>query len=1157
MIKHFLYFAYLCYLRWNGTFKVNQRANAKSMYWLYWLSMGCLSSLTIAQETSTHFERLSRKQGLSHSTVRAIVQDQQGFMWFGTQNGLNRYDGLEIRQYDHEEENPNSLQSSFIFSLAADPTGGLWIGSLNGLDYFDTTSQNFEHYSSRAEDERKIISGSVVELLVVGPGQVWVGSISGLSFVDRQAKITRRYPGLSFPQLTDGVPALAKAEQGGIWVGTQRGQLLHFNPETDRFTPLEAFERLNLGSHGITAILPSNDGLWVSTNGRGVVLLDLKTGAVEHLANNPFDSGSISDNSVNTILRTTEGTMWFATASNGLSKLFTLGSTLESYRHQAFNLSSLSSDQVFSLFQDRGGILWVGTNDGVSKLFPNSENVRHYRNVPFQENSLSHNRVKAFLEDSDDTLWIGTYGGGLNALDLTTGVFRHYQHDPQEPQSLPNDDVFSLFQNEAGYLWVGTFGSGLCLMDMEKGTFEQFNHVNAQMVSNRIVNISQGPEEKLWLATGAGVGLFDTEEKTFENVGNLPRGPGSDFVRIVTKGKGETWWMGTFASGLYRYDATGTTFRNYDHDPDDPESIINKNVLTILIDSLDRFWVGTAAGLERFDPSTGTFRHYQRTHGLPSNMVYGVLEDRAHRLWISTDNGLCRFDPEENMFIKFGLRNGIQDLEFNAGAYLKSHRSELIFGGINGFNIFHPSAMNANIHPPEVVLTSFKLLNKEVILDEHISVAEEIVLTHHDDVIAFEFAALDFAAPEKNTYAYKLEGFDEEWQHVGNRRFAGYTNLDPGTYTFKVRAANDDGVASMNTASVKLRIIPPFYNRPIFYLLCLVCVCLLLLAWHWNNQREQAKMGRLIAERTHSLEQSNRQLQETADNLGQTQRKLLESAHKVGMAEIASDVLHNVGNALNGIMVSANVVDKHIIGLKVAKLKRVSDLLRENEKDLVTFLSHEDKASKVIEILCRLSEDLEQARSQARAEIRELHERGLEIVSILRSQRKYALGEEYYEDVELPNLIEDVLHIQSSRIEELKIQVRKAFSGVPSIPLPKSKLLNVFNQIIKNSCEAMEMGSDRNHRILDLRLVMEDAEKAVLTIGDTGSGIPQDNLERIFTPGFSTKESSAGFGLHHCANALMEIGGAIRAISPGPGMGATFILEIPLKPERKSGGTIV
>jgi len=454
-----------------------------------------------------------------------------------------------------------------------------------------------------------------------------------------------------------------------------------------------------------------------------------------------------------------------------------------------------------------------------------------------------------------------------------------------------------------------------------------------------------------------------------------------------------------------------------------------------------------------------------------------------------------------------------------------------------------------------VVLTDFKILNKPVDLEQHISFMKEVVLSHKDDVISFEFAALDYAMPEKNTFAYKLIGFDEDWQEVGSRRFAGYTNLDPGSYTFKVRAANDDGVWSRNTASVDLRIVPPFYKRPLFYGLCILLVSLLLWVWHWNSRREQVKLSHLVADRTSSLEASNQQLQETAANLKQTQRKLLESAHKVGMAEIASDVLHNVGNALNGIMVSATVVDKHIEGLKVGKLKRVSDLLKQHEDNLPAFLAEEGKASMVVEILSRLSEDLELARKQARTEVRELHERGLEIVSILRSQRKYALGEEYYEDVDLSSLIEDVLHIQSARLEELKVQVRKNFVKVPLIPLPKSKLLNVFSHIIKNSCEAMEQGTDRERRFLDVGITAE-ATHLILSVGDTGMGIPAENLERIFTPGFSTSKR-AGFGLHHCANALMEIGGTIRANSPGPGMGATFILEIPRKPLRKSGGSIV
>lgn len=1115
----------------------------------------CTTVFGYAQVSSTRFENMGTEDGLAQASVRAITQDSIGFLWVGTQGGLHRYDGLNFKRFRHDNEDPTSLLDNFIISLQATADNHLWVGTTSGLDYFNPTDQSFTHYTSNAPEERRLIDGSVTQLLL-DDKTLWVGTTPGGLIRIDDGKVTARYTSNKTPDLLSGLSAMTRW-RGDLLLGTFRGRLLKFAPKKAAFQPFFE-EREPWGDVAINAIHVDNEGLiWVCTMGEGAFQIDPVSGSYTQHSSDPLDPNSIGDDTLYALQQTTDGSLWFGGGNNGLSKLFAAGGSFERFGNRSYDPGSLASNQVRCMYQDRGGILWVGTNQGLSKLFLSSENVRHYRNLPDDRNSLSNNQVKALYEDPYDMLWIGTYGGGLNRLDRQQGIFEVFKHDPSDPKSLSHDAVFSIFEDEKGTLWIGTYGGGLNSFDREAEHFKRIS-IEGKPVSEHILHITQGPQNQLWLSTRLGVVLFNPATQTLQNLGLKPGGPGSVFTRFVHPGENGTWWIGTFSEGLFLYDQEASSFFQYNHDERDSKSLPANNVLCMLRDSSKNYWIGTSSGLARIDSNGQQFTNFGTSKDLPSDMVYGILEDRAARLWLSTNNGISRFDPDLNEVVNFNLRNGLQGREFNAGAYFRNNRDELMFGGINGFNIFHPGNMVLNPHAPRVVITSFRIYNDEVELPTHITLADNVKIDHSDEVISFEFAALDFANPEMNTFDYRMEGLDDSrWIKAGTRNFATFTNLPPGDLTLHIRAANDEGVWSDTSTTLDIHVVPPFYRRLWFYLFITFLILTSLRAWSWNHQRQRVRLNRLISERTRSLEESNRALKETATDLRQTQQKLLDTAHKVGMAEIAADVLHNIGNALNGLMVSANVVDEQLESLKLTKLRRLVTLLEEHQHDLPNFLSQEDRAKMLVEMVRRLTEDLEQGRGNARKEVRELHEHGLQIISILRAQRKYALGEDFFEEVDLRALLEDVLHIQRARLEDLSIKVVRSFDATPSIPAPRSKLLNVFNHIIKNACEAMEVGSSRDQRRLVLNLRMANDSAIRLSIQDSGVGISGENMEWIFSPGFSTKEERGGFGLHHCANALMEIGGSIRVESEGLGTGATFILEIPLKLERKSSGQIV
>lgn len=1091
---------------------------------------------------------------MSQASVRAITQDSLGFLWVATQDGLHRYDGLGFKQFTKSNDNPDSLMDNFTISLASTPEGKLWVGTTSGLDLFDPKTQKFTHYTSQSEEPRKLISGSVTQMLLIDK-TLWVGTTpDGMARIEDE-KVTERFYANKTPLLHSGISAMAQWNDR-ILLGTFRGRLIKFDPKDNTFQPLFKKEE-PWQDTTVTAIRVDEEGyIWICTMGNGAYQIDPISHDYTHYTHDPLDIHSIGDNTLHSILQSKDGSIWFGGNTNGLSKLFSAGGTFEHFINRSYDPDSLISDKVLCLYQDQGGILWVGTTKGISKLYLSSENVLHYRNLPDDQNSLSHNQVKSIYEDQEDMLWIGTYGGGLNRLNRQKGTFEVFRHTAQDVTSLSHDAVFGLFEDKHG-LWVATYGGGLNLFDRESQTFERIE-IKGDAISNHLIHITKGPDQRLWLSTRLGVGLYNPSNQRFQNLGLKPGGPGSSFTRFVYPGHPGTWWIGTFSEGIFLYDEGSSSFLQFKNEEQNPNSLPANNVLSMIKNETDTLWIGTTSGLSQYKPETRSFETFDIDNGLPSDVVYGILEDRAGRLWLSTNNGISRFDPNLLEVVNFNLRSGLQSREFNAGAYFRNRRGEMMFGGINGLNIFHPGNMIINPNAPKVVLTSFKIYNDEVELPIHISLANEVTIDHSDEVISFEFAALDFANPQMNTFQYRMEGLDDSrWIESGTRNFATFTNLPPGDLKLQIRAANDEGVWSEKIAELAIHVTPPFYRRLWFYILIAALILSALRAWTWNHRRQNIRLNDLIAERTHSLEESNHALQETATDLRQTQQKLLDTAHKVGMAEIAADVLHNVGNALNGMMVSTNVVDEHLEGLKVNKLRRLVNLLEEHQDNLPMFLSEDNRADMLVEMVRRLTEDMEQGRLNARKEVRELHEHGLQIISILRAQRKYALGEDFFEDVDLKALLEDVLHIQRARLEDLSVKVVRSFEKISAIPAPRSKLLNVFNHIIKNACEAMEVGSSRDQRQLILSLRMLDNATIRIDIQDTGVGISGENLEWIFSPGFSTKEERGGFGLHHCANALMEIGGSIRVESQGHGTGATFILELPLKLERKSSGQIV
>jgi len=844
-------------------------------------------------EPPLKFDRISIEQGLSQSSVLCILQDSRGFMWFGTQDGLNKYDGYSFTVYKHDPEDPYSLSNNIVRSLYQDRAGVLWIGTDGGLNRLDRENQRFIHYQHYSDDARSLGHNQVLSIHEDREGGLWIGTGGGgLDRLDRETGRFVHYrndPYDPHSLSSDHITFVYDDRAGALWIGTDDVGLDRFDRGTGRFVHYQFSQYQSdpndpdsLSHYSISSIHESRAGkLWIGTYGGGLVRLDRETGQFVHYQadagwpNLSGDLRSLSDDRVTAIYEGQAGGLWVGTYGGGLVRFDPETEQFTRHQHDPDDLYSLSHDVVWSIYGGRSGALWIGTHSGLSKYDPGREKFVHHRADPNDPHSLVNNHVLALCEDRTGVLWIGTHGGGLDKFDRAEGRFVHYQHDPDNPYSLAHDEVRSIYQDRAGELWVGTYGGGLDRLDREGG---KFIHHRADpgdphsLVSDYVTVIYEDRAGVLWVGTGdAGLDQFDREAGRLVHHRYDPNDPHSlshNHVSAIYEGRAGELWVGTYGGGLDRLDRETGRFVRYQADPNYPHSLSNDKVLSIYEDQEGALWIGTHGGLNRFERETETFVHYREGDGLPNDVIYGILEDDQGFLWLSTNKGLSKFDPRVETFRNYDVRDGVQSNEFNQGACYKSRSGEMFFGGINGFNRFYPQEVSAKDNPyvPPVVLTSLTQSGEDVYPGQAVENVEEATFHWPNNFFEFEFAALSYTQPEKNRYAYVLEGFDEDWNYIGTRRFGRYTNLPGGTYTLRIKGSNNDGVWNEQGSSVTVTIVPPFWETWWFRgAVILLLVGGVVGGYRWRIRSIEARTRELetqVEQRTHQLRQRTHQLEE-------------------------------------------------------------------------------------------------------------------------------------------------------------------------------------------------------------------------------------------------------------------------------------------------------
>ena len=847
-----------------------------------------------AKEKKVRFERISLEHGLSQSGVQSICQDIRGFMWFGTEAGLNKYDGYSFTVFVPDLENPNSLSNNWIYCIYEDHSGVLWVGTDDGLNRFIRGKEEFIQYKSDPDNPNSISNNRVFAIFEDSSGVLWIGTDGGLNRFDKEKESFIRY------QLnTEDANSLSHnsvrciyespKESGVLWIGTLGGGLNKLllagsgdSQERERFVLYSNDPRnaRSLSDNNVLSICEDRSGvLWVGTERGGLNKFDRDKGEFFPYLNDPNDPSSLSDNWVNCIFEDHLGALWIGTNDGGLNRFNQETKTFANYRNDPNDPTSLSGNRVFSIYEDRSNVLWVGTyNAGLNKIKTWTEKFVHYRSRSNDPYSLSHNQVRSFYKEESGVLWVGTDGGGLNKYDPEKEQFIHYRFNAYDPYSLSNDKIFSIIEDQSGIFWIGTFGGGLNRFDREAEKFYHYRHNPSEpnsLSDDRIRRVFEDHEGGLWIGTyGGGLNRFDPKTGRFIHYQHDPHNPNSlshNRIMSIIQDRARVLWIGTFGGGLNKFDKEAGRFIHYRANPSDPNGLKNDYIISIHEDQEGILWIGTnGGGLARFDPEKESFVHFTESDGLASNVIYDILEDEAENLWLSTNDGIAKFNPHTGEVKNYDVSDGLQSEEFNGGAYYKSRDGELFFGGINGFNSFYPSRIKDNPIIPPIVITDFKIFNQSVkigeeisgrsILENAITETEEIKISYKENVISFKFAALNYVFPEKNKCAYKMQGFDKDWAYVSSeQRTASYTNLDPGEYTFRVKGSNNDGVWNEEGVSLKIVITPPFWQTWWFRGFVIGTTLLLLVSAYrirTRAMRERAKRleGR-VDERTTELQQ--------------------------------------------------------------------------------------------------------------------------------------------------------------------------------------------------------------------------------------------------------------------------------------------------------------
>ncbi len=857
---------------------------------LMWVN--CLT----AQLSKNQIDYITIVDGLPHNTVFCLMQDKNDFLWFGTQDGLARYDGYNCRIFKQNKPDSLGFQGKSIQCLLEDKQGNIWVGTqTDGLNIRNSNTGQFKNLKDDSAFAE--ISKSWVKTLFEDKnGHIWVGTMDkGVLVFDPKTHTSKRFDNKNSQLKDNAVSKVVQDENGIIWLGTKGKGIYYFEDNKQDFQELHTTQAGNtdFDSYRKTLFADKKGTIWVGTKGSGLYKIDNKTKQIQQFA---LQNG-LSSNNIMGIAESSDGDLYLATDGGGLN-VFNPKTQLVTVFDYPKTSNTLNTNALLDILIDHDKNIWIGTYNGGVNVFKahktSFENFTHTGNKPRE---LSHRSVLSLSKTTDGRIFVGTDGGGLNVLDKKNMLFSVI---PNNPVGYGNV-VKTIFEDSQKRLWLGYFNDGLSLFDSKNGSFKHFRTRANDPLSisgNNVWSIAEGDSSNLWLGIlGGGLNFLNTSTQTFQQYRHNPNDPlsiSSDDVITVLVDNGKSVWVGTNTTGLNLLNRKTGHFTHFIQENSKPQSLSANDIRCLFQDTKGRLWVGTeSGGLNLWLGKDNQFEHFTSQNGLISNAVMGILEDKSGYLWISTFKGISRFDVEKKEFLNFDFQRNpsFNANQFNQSAMVLDTEGVLYFGGINGLTLIRPNDVQFFYKKPKAVLTDFKIFNQTVpvgrladnrtILAKNLEEVAEIPLSYYDNAFSFEFAALDFTEPLKNQYAYKMDGFDDTWRSTtGEQRMVTYTNLDPGTYTFRVKGTNNNGVWS-DEKTVKIVIAPPFWKTWWFkFLLFMAFTALAVLALRIYTKRRELDLRQKVLESERAiLTLTNEKLASEQAFLQLQNEKLVDEIH--------------------------------------------------------------------------------------------------------------------------------------------------------------------------------------------------------------------------------------------------------------------------------------
>jgi signal transduction histidine kinase/CheY-like chemotaxis protein/ligand-binding sensor domain-containing protein len=1088
-----------------------------------------------AQRPDLKFEHFNTSTGLSKNFVWHTFQDYKGLMWFATENGLDRFDGNNFSSYKHNPKDKTSISSNSIRVIFEDRQKNLWIGTSFGLNLFDRKNNNFIRYSLKQPIEAVYEDNNDVVWISTNRGGIFTLDRKTGEFIPFKMAIASRQDIGSFYTFFED-------SEGTLWyVNEIEVQVI------DRVAKTIKVVDVNL--KGVTSIFEDhNRDLWFTSRRQGVVRYERKSGRYSRYVNNENDPNSLSDNAVFALTEDDQGRLWIGTDHGGLNILDRDRKTFYNYLPNPADPESISSHSIYSFYHDRSNHIWIGTYNGGVNLIKHPK-FAHYKNTHGDGYGLNNNYVLSFCEDQFGKIWISTDGGGLNYYDPKTGDFSYFKHDPRNKNSVSNNFVTNVIEDHAGQMWFTYWDGGLDKFDRVTNKFTHYRHDDAKpssVASDNVWDVMEDSDHNLWVGTTDGLDRLDRRTDSFVHYTWSNSGLSSNSITHLFEDQAKNIWVGT-SDGLNLLDRKSNKFKTFFMRDGDPRSLSNNRILTIFQDSKGRIWICTLNGLNLYDKEKDSFTRYFEKDGLPSNGACSILEDKNGNLWISTQNGLSVFNPETRTAKNYTSEDGLQDNEFKQFAALQTSTGLMLFGGNNGFNMFDPDSITSNAFIPPILITDFKIFNKTVsnsdsssILKNHISETDSIKLSYDQSVFTFEFSALSFSFAGKNQYAYKLEGFDKDWNFIGTKRSATYTNLDPGQYTFTVKGSNNDGVWNEVGASIHITVTPPYWSTWWFRILSVLTCAFLIYAFIRR---------RINSIRLQKVNLEERVLLQTAEVIAQrdfleARTEDLKMLHEQQQIQTLS--LQSLNQAL--LRQKEEIIAK---GEETEIARREAERANQAKSIFLATMSHEIRTpmNGVLGMAALLAETPLTTEQQEYTNM--IRSSGDSLLTVINDILDFSKIES--EKLELENhpfdlrkCVEEVIDTFSAKAAQSNLDLLYDIDlKIPQIIIGDNHrlrqiLLNLISNAIKFTVQGEVFLGIRPRNISNNELELE------FEIRDTGIGIPEEKISRLFKA-FSQVDSSTtrkyggtGLGLVISERLVKLMKGEINVTSV-PRIGTTFV----------------